>query len=169
MLIFVGCKQRVSALLYALKPHDMIKVDNPIIDTEQILNYIPQRPPMVLVSRIYKADEVSVISGFDIRDDHMLVRNRRLTESGIVENMAQTAASRAGYEAVKHNSTPAVGFIGNIKDLVIHFLPESGHEVLTEVSTKTQVMNVSIVEAKSWCNDQLVASCEMKIFLQENA
>lgn len=169
MLIFVGCKQRVSALLYALKPHDMIKVDNPIIDTEQILNYIPQRPPMVLVSRIYKADEVSVISGFDIRDDHLLVRNRRLTESGIVENMAQTAASRAGYEAVKHNSTPAVGFIGNIKDLVIHFLPESGHEVLTEVSTKTQVMNVSIVEAKSWCNDQLVASCEMKIFLQENA
>ncbi len=169
MLIFVGCKQQVSALLYALKPHNMIKVDKPIIDKEHILNYIPQRPPIVLVSRIYKADEVSVISGFDISDDHMLVQNKRLTESGIVENMAQTAASRAGYEAVKNNSTPAVGFIGNIKDLVIHFLPESGHEVLTEVSTKTQVMNVSIVEAKSYCNHQLVANYEMKIFLQENA
>lgn len=169
MLIFVGCKQQVLALLYALKPHTMIKVDKPIIDKEQILNYIPQRPPIVLVSRIYKADEVSVITGFDISDDHILTQNKRLTESGIVENMAQTAASRAGYEAVKNNSKPAVGFIGNIKDLVIHFLPESGNEVLTEVSTKTQVMNVSIVEAKSYCNDQLVASCEMKIFLQENA
>jgi predicted hotdog family 3-hydroxylacyl-ACP dehydratase len=169
MLIFVGCKQQVQALLCALKPHNMIKVDKPIIDKEHILNYIPQRPPIVLVSRIYKADEVSVISGFDISDDHMLVRNKVLTESGIVENMAQTAASRAGYEAVKNNSTPAVGFIGNIKDLVIRFLPESGNEVLTEVSTKTQVMNVSIVEAKSYCNDELVASCEMKIFLQENA
>jgi predicted hotdog family 3-hydroxylacyl-ACP dehydratase len=147
----------------------MIKVEKPIVDKEQILNYIPQRPPIVLVSRIYKADEVSVITGFDISDDHILTQNKRLTESGIVENMAQTAASRAGFEAVKHNSKPAVGFIGNIKDLVIHFLPESGNEVLTEVSTKTQVMNVSIVEAKSYCNDQLVASCEMKIFLQENA
>lgn len=156
-------------MLQALKHAIMIKVEKPIVDKEQILNYIPQRPPIVLVSRIYKADEVSVITGFDISDDHILTQNKRLTESGIVENMAQTAASRAGFEAVKNNSKPAVGFIGNIKDLVIHFLPESGNEVLTEVSTKTQVMNVSIVEAKSYCNDQLVASCEMKIFLQENA
>lgn len=169
MLIFVGCKQQVLILLQAFKHAIMIKVEKPIVDKEQILNYIPQRPPIVLVSRIYKADEVSVITGFDISDDHILTQNKRLTESGIVENMAQTAASRAGFEAVKNNSKPAVGFIGNIKDLVIHFLPESGNEVLTEVSTKTQVMNVSIVEAKSYCNDQLVASCEMKIFLQENA
>lgn len=147
----------------------MIKVDKAIIEKDQILNYIPQRPPIVLISRIYKADEASVITGFDVSEDHLLTHNRRLTESGIVENMAQTAASRAGYEAVKNNGQPAVGFIGNIKDLVIHFLPESGNEVLTEVSTKTQVMNVSIVEARSYCQDQLVASCEMKIFLQEKA
>lgn len=147
----------------------MIKVDKAIIEKDQILNYIPQRPPIVLISRIYKADEVSVITGFDVSEDHLLTHNQRLTESGIVENMAQTAASRAGYEAVKNNGQPAVGFIGNIKDLVIHFLPESGNEVLTEVSTKTQVMNVSIVEARSYCQDRLVASCEMKIFLQEKA
>lgn len=147
----------------------MIKVEKAIIDRDQILNYIPQRPPIVLISRIYKADDASVITGFDISDDHILTQSKRLTESGIVENMAQTAAARAGYEAVKNNSKPAVGFIGNIKDLVIHFLPESGNEVLTEVSTKTQVMNVSIVEAKSYCGNELVATCEMKIFLQENA
>ena len=41
-------------------------------------------------------------------------------------------------------------------------------ELLTEVFTKTQVMNVSIIEAKSYCNNELVANCEMKIFLQEN-
>lgn len=146
----------------------MISVDKAIVDSDQILNYIPQRPPIVLVSRIYKADEASIITGFDITNDHIFTQNCKLTESGIVENMAQTAASRAGYEAVKNNAKPAVGFIGNIKDLVIHYLPEAGNEVLTEVMTKTQVMNVSIIEAKSYCNNQLVASCEMKIFLQEN-
>lgn len=146
----------------------MISVDKAIVDSDQILNYIPQRPPIVLVSRIYKADEASIITGFDITNDHIFTQNGKLTESGIVENMAQTAASRAGYEAVKNNAKPAVGFIGNIKDLVIHYLPEAGNEVLTEVMTKTQVMNVSIIEAKSYCNNQLVATCEMKIFLQEN-
>ncbi len=147
----------------------MITVGNAIVNSDTILNYIPQRPPIVLISRIYKADETSVITGFDITDEHMLTQNKHLTESGIVENMAQTAASRAGFEAVKHNAQPAVGFIGNIKDLVIHFLPGSGNELLTEVYTKTQVMNVSIIEAKSYCNNELVASCEMKIFLQEQA
>lgn len=147
----------------------MISVEKAIVDSNQILNYIPQRPPIVLVCRIYKADEASIITGFDIAPEHIFVQNGKLTESGIVENMAQTAASRAGFEAVKNNAKPAVGFIGNIKDLVIHYLPESGNEILTEVTTKTQVMNVSIIEAKSYCNNQLVATCEMKIFLQENA
>lgn len=147
----------------------MITINTPIVNSDTILNYIPQRPPMVLISRIYKCDEASVITGFDIVDEHILTQNGALTESGIVENMAQTAASMAGYEAVVTKSQPRVGFIANIKNLVIHHLPKSGNEILTEVSTKTQVMNVSIIEAKSFCNNELVATCEMKIFLQENA
>lgn len=147
----------------------MITVDKPIVNSDTILQYIPQRPPMVLISRIYKCDEASVITGFDIINEHILTQNGKLTESGIVENMAQTAASMAGFEAVVNKSQPRVGFIANIKNLVINFLPEVGTEILTEVKTKTQVMNVSIIEANSFCNNQLVASCEMKIFLQENA
>lgn len=146
----------------------MLVVGKAIVEKDSILNYIPQRPPIVLISRIYKANEECVITGFDITDDHILTQNKHLTESGIIENMAQTAASRAGFEAVKNNTKPAVGFIGNIKDLVIHFLPPSGNEILTEVFTKTQVLNVSIIEAKCYYHDKLVASCEMKIFLQEN-
>ncbi len=145
----------------------MIIVDKAIVNADSILNYIPQRPPIVLVSRIYRADDESIVTGFDITDTHIFTQKGKLTESGIVENMAQTAASRAGYEAVKHNTKPAVGFIGNIKNLIIHNLPESGHELFTEVRTKTQVMNVSIVDARSYSNNQLVATCEMKIFLQE--
>ena len=70
---------------------------------------------------------------------------------------------------MKNNVKPVIGFIGNIKDLIIYELPSIGNELLTEVVTKTQVMNVSIIEAKSYCNNTLIATCEMKIFLQENA
>lgn len=147
----------------------MITVDKPIVNSDTILQYIPQRAPIVLISRIYKCDETSVVTGFDIVNEHILTQNGKLTESGIVENMAQTAASMAGFEAVVNKSQPRVGFIANVKNLVINFLPEAGNEILTEVKTKTQVMNVSIIEANSYCNNELVASCEMKIFLQENA
>ena len=147
----------------------MISVNNPIVNSDTILKYIPQRPPIVLISRMYQSDDTTVITGFDITEEHIFTQKGQLTESGIVENMAQTAASKAGYIAVTNNTKPAVGFIGNIKDLIIHKLPESGNELLTEVVTKTQVMNVSIVEAKSYCNNELIATCEMKIFLQENS
>ncbi len=147
----------------------MITVNNPIVSSDSILQYIPQRPPIVLVTRIYKSDDTTIITGFDITKEHIFTRHGKLTESGIVENMAQTAASRAGYEAVKNNAKPVIGFIGNIKDLMIYELPSVGNELLTEVVTKTQVMNVSIIEAKSYCNNTLIATCEMKIFLQENA
>ena len=146
----------------------MIFVNTPIVNSDTILQYIPQRPPMVLISRIYKCDEASVITGFDIVDDHIFTQQGLLTESGIIENMAQTAASMAGYEAVVKKFQPRVGFIANIKDLIIHQLPKSGFELLTEVKPKAQVLNVSIIEANSYCNNQLVASCEMKIFIQEN-
>ncbi len=147
----------------------MILVDKPIVNSDSILKYIPQRPPIVLISRIYKSDDITVVTGFDITEEHIFTQQGKLTESGIIENMAQTAASRAGYAAVKNNTKPIVGFIGNIKNLVIHQLPLVGTELLTEVITKTQIMNVSIIEAKGYSNHTLVASCEMKIFLQENA
>lgn len=147
----------------------MISVNKPLVNSDSILLYIPQRPPMVLISRIYECDEIKVVTGFDITEEHIFSHHGKLTESGIIENMAQTAASRAGHEAVKHNAKPVVGFIGNIKDLIIYELPSVGNELLTEVITKTQVMNVSIIEAKTYCQNTLIASCEMKIFLQENA
>ena len=147
----------------------MNNLENPIVNSDSILDYIPQREPMVLISRIYKCDERSIVTGFDITDSHILNQSNKLTESGIIENMAQTAASMAGFVAVKNGTKPVLGFIGNIKNLVINFLPPSGNELYTEVITKTQVMNVSIIEANSYSNNELVATCEMKIFLQENA
>ena len=93
----------------------MNNLENPIVNSDTILDYIPQREPMVLISRIYKCDERSIVTGFDITDSHILNQSNKLTESGIIENMAQTAASMAGFVAVKNGTKPVLGFIGNIK------------------------------------------------------
>lgn len=160
-------KPVINSILEVLNPYTMTP-NEPIVLPKDILNYIPQRPPIVLISKIYKCDTESIITGFDITKEHIFTKNKTLTESGIIENMAQTAAAMAGFEAVVNKSEPRVGFIANIKNLEITHLPSINNEIITEVKTKTQVMNVSIIEAKSYCNQALVASCEMKIFLQEN-
>lgn len=138
-----------------------------LVSREHIFEYIPQRDPICLVHTIYESTPESVKTGFVIEQDHVFVNNGVLTEAGITENLAQSAAAHAGYIARQQNLPPKVGFIGNIKDLKIDYLPKVNEEVITEVKIKAFVMNVTLVTVTSTCNGKLVASCEMKIFLQE--
>lgn len=138
-----------------------------LVTRENIFDYIPQRDPICLVHTIYDCNNEGIKTGFLIESNHLLVNGGKITEAGITENMAQSAAAQAGYLARRQNQEPKVGFIGNIKDLKINFLPETGSEIITEVNIKAFVMNVTLVVAKSVCDGKEVASCEMKIFLQE--
>ena len=138
-----------------------------LVTKENILNYIPQRDPICLVHKIYECNDQSTKTGFTVEEDHFFVSNGNLSEAGIVENLAQSCAAGAGYNSSLKNQPPTVGFIANIKDLVIHSLPKVNSEVITEVKLKAYVMNVTLVTVKSSCNGHPVAECEMKIFIQE--
>ncbi|MEO8117090.1 MAG: hypothetical protein ABI653_05520 [Bacteroidota bacterium] len=66
-----------------------------------ILKLIPQRPPFVMVDHLINADEKTAETSFLILPENLLVENGFLSEAGLMENMAQTAAAKAGYEASK--------------------------------------------------------------------
>jgi predicted hotdog family 3-hydroxylacyl-ACP dehydratase len=138
-----------------------------LVSKETIFEYIPQRDPICLVHAIYECTEEMVKTGFMVEKDHFFVRDGKLMEAGVVENLAQSCAAQAGYVTHKFGLAPKLGFIANIKDLKVFFLPEVGSEIITEIRKKTQVMNVTLVSAHSSCKGQPVAACEMKIFLQE--
>lgn len=138
-----------------------------LVTRENILNYIPQRDPICLVHSIYESSDEGTKTGFIVEKDHFFVSDGCLTEAGVIENLAQSCAAGAGYNISLKNQSPKVGFIANIKDLVIHSLPKIDSEVITEVKLKAFVMNVTLVIVKSTCNGQPIAECEMKIFIQE--
>jgi predicted hotdog family 3-hydroxylacyl-ACP dehydratase len=138
-----------------------------LVTKENILNFIPQRDPICLVHSIYACNDEMTKTGFVVEKDHYFVNNGCLTEAGVIENLAQSCAAGAGYNASLKNMPPKVGFIANIKDLVIHTLPKINSEVITEVALKAFVMNVTLVIVKSTCNGEPIAECEMKIFIQE--
>lgn len=138
-----------------------------LVTRENILNFIPQRDPICLVHTIYECSDDLSRTGFFVDENHFFVSNGCLTEAGIVENLAQSCAAGAGYNSSLKNQPPKVGFIANIKDLVIHRLPKVSSEILTEVKLKAFVMNVTLVTVVSTCNGEPVAECEMKIFIQE--
>ena len=129
---------------------------------------IPQKPPMVMVDRIVDVKDKTTVTSFLIRDDNVFLSDGILREPGLIENIAQSAA--AGIAAVPggEGEKPRLGFIGAIKELKIYKLPKAGDEIITSVTVTHEILNATVVEGKIHLLDQLIAECELRIFL-ENA
>lgn len=134
----------------------------------EILEYIPQRPPIVMVDKLIQSNESITETSLMIRKDNIFCQKGILNEAGIIENIAQTAALRAGYKFKSENQEILLGFIGAVKNLKIHYLPKIDTEIQTVVSLEYKIMDFTIITAKVKCKDQLVAECEMKIFLKKD-
>lgn len=135
-------------------------------DTD-ILHYIPQAPPVVLVDRVMEADETHTICAFLVKPEGLFVSKGVLSESGLTENMAQTAAAGVGYLCHQRNEEVPVGYIASIRNLTIHQLPAVGSVLYTEIMVTDNVMDVSFVQGTIRLGDQVIAECEMRIFLNQ--
>lgn len=137
---------------------------DPITD---ILQYIPQRPPIVMVSELISATATEGFTRLCIKETNIFCDNGRLQEPGLIENIAQSAAAMSGYNAVMNNESVKKGFIGSVNDLKIHALPAVGDCIDTHISIENLVMNVQIIKGTVKLNDDIIAECNMKIFLEE--
>lgn len=132
-----------------------------------ILPFIPQRPPFVMVDEIIKADEQACTTKFLIEADNIFVKKGFLGEPALVENIAQTAAAHTGYLCSQKNEPIPVGFIGAVQQLEVFTLPAVNEMLETEITVKNQVMNVTLIFGKITCMQKPIAQCEMKIFIQQ--
>lgn len=137
----------------------------PITDKNEVIELLPQRPPVVMVDKLLFNDETRTISGLTILEENIFCEKGFLKEPGIIENIAQTAAARAGYYYKSKNEKTPIGFIGALKNIYINFLPEVGKELVTEVKVEGEVMNATLISAEVKCEDRVVAGGEMKIFI----
>ena len=126
---------------------------------------IPQQPPFVMIDTLLYADETISRTAFAVRADNVLVEDGHFTAAGLMENMAQTAAAGAGYTAQKEGKPVQVGFIASVSEFEVHQLTATGDELVTEVTFKERVMNISVVSGIVKRNNEVIASCEMKIVL----
>jgi predicted hotdog family 3-hydroxylacyl-ACP dehydratase len=134
---------------------------------EDIIPLIPQKPPFVMVGKLLYADEHTTRSSFIISPDNVFVKDDIFQEAGLLENIAQTAALRAGYMAEMENKPVAVGYIGAVKDFEVFGLPKVNDELITEVKIENQVFDVTVISGRVWCNNKLMAQCEMKVFVNQ--
>lgn len=139
---------------------------------DMVTRLIPQGPPMIMVDALLYHDEQKSRTCLQIERDNIFVIDGVFTEAGMIENIAQSAALRMGwlgYQKMKEGEdiSPKVGVIGAVKNFALYRLPEVGIEINTEIIIQTEIFNATIISGKITADEELLAECEMKIFIQQ--
>ncbi|WP_298715612.1 3-hydroxyacyl-ACP dehydratase [Chitinophaga sp.] len=132
---------------------------------EDITEYIPQRPPIVMISRLVEAGDKNIRTELDVAPDNVFVEEGKLMAPGLVENIAQTAAARVGFLAKRDNVPVPLGFIGAIQNLEILELPPAGATLQTEIIITHELFNATVVKGSVSHEGRIQAQCDMKIFI----
>jgi 3-hydroxymyristoyl/3-hydroxydecanoyl-(acyl carrier protein) dehydratase len=141
-----------------------------LVQGNDIFNLIPQRPPMVMVDKLFECNDQKALTGLEIVPDNIFVRNGQISESGLIENIAQSAALMTGWLAINHQEGEQkipLGVIGAVNDFKVYFLPGVNSEMITQIEVLYRIANATIVNGKVRVNDRLAAKCELKIFTSE--
>jgi 3-hydroxyacyl-[acyl-carrier-protein] dehydratase len=133
---------------------------------EDITRYIPQRQPMVMVHDLVEANETQVVTRFLVERESTFVVNDQLTEPGLVENMAQTAAAQVGYSCSLKNIPVPIGYIAAVKDLKIVRLPGMNALITTTVTIIDHILDVTRASGRVEEGGELCCSCELRIFIK---
>ncbi len=143
-----------------------------------IKKFLPHRAPMLMVDMILEMDDEKVETIFEIREDNIFLENGFFTESGLVENMAQTCSAVVAKNYfinendIDKSGINVVGFISGIKTLQIHSLPQVNNVVVT----KALLVSKFITESYSLCTmkcktsraEELLLEGEITLYIQES-
>jgi predicted hotdog family 3-hydroxylacyl-ACP dehydratase len=129
----------------------------------EILDLIPQRPPMTMIDALISADEKSARGQLTIRQSNLFSDNGVLAEPGLIEFIAQTAAAYTGYKNKTTNKEISEGYIGAIKNLVIYELPKVDSPIQSEIVIENVIVGYTIIAGRVYQDDRLLAECEMRI------
>ena len=132
-----------------------------------ILDLIPQRAPIVMVDEFLGIDDNVSRTRFAVSKENIFVDGDVMSECGLIEHIAQSAAARVGYIFRSNNEEVPIGYIGSVNDFQISEHPRVGDVIYTTVEVLQEVFNITLIKASCMVDDKEIASCKMKIFLDK--
>lgn len=135
-----------------------------LIDKSSIINYIPQRFPFVMIDKLITAGETQFESEFEITEENIFLKDGILSESALVENIAQTCAAGFGYvNSLKGEGAGKLGFIGSVSRLEIKQTAQVDDLVTTKVNVLSTFDTIHLIEGIAMKGNEELIKCQMKI------
>lgn len=140
-----------------------------LANREDILSFIPQRRPIVMVHRLLSATDDDAVTQFDIEPGNVFIDDGMFAEPGMVENIAQTAAVHIGYQCSLKKIPIPIGYIAAIKDLKVKAMPVVNSSIDTYVTVVNKVLDITVVKGMIRQGSETLCTCEMRIFAKLQA
>jgi predicted hotdog family 3-hydroxylacyl-ACP dehydratase len=141
-----------------------------MIRSKDILRLIPQRKPFVMIDTLRVLSDTSAESTLLVRpSNYFLLPDDTLSETALVEHVAQTCSALMGYRQgalLSEDAEAPVGLIGEVKHFESHRRVRRGEKVRTQVAFGFSFGNVTVATGECRVGDELVASGQLKIFMQ---
>ena len=138
----------------------------PITDPILLQKLLPQREPMIMVDALMYYDEKSVHSTMTISEKNIFVEKGFLSETGLLEHIAQTVALHTGYAGYLEEKPARVGYIGAIKKAEIFKTPAVQETIHTEIEILHAAIGITLVKTVTKLNNTIIATTQMKTMLK---
>jgi len=141
-----------------------------------IKKFLPHRKPMLMVDQMYNVLAESVETNFKINSDCIFVVDGKLTETGLIENAAQTCSAIVGKsffheEDTEGDSNELIGFISAIKSVEIYELPSVDQTIITKANLVSRFdsdsYSICAIKCVIKCGVVILAESEMNLLIQE--
>ena len=143
---------------------DFQSPDPSFVQSIDIMTLLPHRPPFVMVERMEHFDMHSCTSSFTVNKDNIMVSRGILSETAMMENVAQTCALRIGYiNCYIFNEQIRLGYIGAIDRAKIYSLPKVGDRVETTIEVLAELADYLMVHATVKTHNRILLETDVRL------
>ena len=135
---------------------------------DNIISLGPQRAPIIMVDEFLGIEDNLSKTAFTVKEENIFVDGGMMSECGLIEHIAQSAAARVGYLFTEAGKPIPIGYIGSVNNFEIKEFPKVGETIFTNIEVLQEVMGITLIMAHCYINKVEIASCKMKIFLEIN-
>ena len=151
-----------------LENFDFENSSKEMLRTIDVHDLLPQQEPFVMIGSLVHLDKMLTVTETEVQADNIFVDQNHFSASGLMENIAQTCASRIGYiNKYILKKGIQLGFIGAVRNFEVISLPEVGDVITTRVEVKEEVFGMTLTEAVIMCGDKVLVTSDMKIAVKQ--
>lgn len=132
---------------------------------KNIEKIIPQRYPMILIDQYKRIDADTACSGAQFSRESYGCHNGWVSETMLVEAVAQTAAAHIGYEAILENrKEKSIGMLATIDAFTWYDRVKDTERVEIRTTRTDEIGPFKLIEADITIGDRQIAKGGIKVF-----